>query len=109
MTDIGRHFGIVSDLYHLRFPDPREYGYEDDGDFRHAMWRLADYWRGRTGECVDERYGLLLLRFHDTPGGRPDEAWLPRFLLYETDPSVCVPPSCTTDGDVELDEAYGFD
>ena len=43
---------------------------------------------GIDGVSTDNSLRLLRLRFHDTPGCRPDEAWIP---LYLADP-VPTPP-----------------
>ena len=108
----GRYYSVVTDFWRSPLPDPLEYGYECGRDFRHALWQLADKWKGRTGECVGECHGFLLLRFHDTPGGRPDEAWMPPCLLREAE----APPRARQDdpdesdgADGELDAALGFD
>ena len=76
------------------------------------MRLLVARWRDRIGEAIDERHEFLLLRFHDTPGGVPDEAWLPRLVLK----SVPVPDymleeeSSSSDSiNEELDKAFGFD
>ena len=42
-------------------------------------------WKGRVGECIGERHEFRRLRFHDTPGGRPDEAWIPDYLMRATE------------------------
>ena len=84
------------------------HGFEDRQFFRDALRRIVDRWKGRVGECMDERNGFRLLRFHDTPGGKPDEEWLPVYLL-----SPAAEPEYLhgdpDDDDPELDEAFGFD
>ena len=105
----GRLYTVVTDLWHMRLPDHLEHGYENRSDFFAALRELSDRWQGRVGEAVGERNGFLQLRFHDTPGGRPDEAWLPVFLLRDvTDdyPDVCAAGDQRND---ELDECFGFD
>lgn len=88
------------------------HGFEDRRAFQEALMKLTDRWGGREGEAVDERHDHLRLRFHDTPGGRPDEAWLPIFLLescprpdYLGDDS----PTPLSKLEQELDEIFGFD
>lgn len=86
------------------------FGYEEKSEFRQALRRLAERWRGRVGECVDKRNGLLRLRFHDTPGCRPDEDWLPPFLLEPAEkPGYLVEVEPPDPIEAEIDEAFGFD
>ena len=100
--------------YYIVSVDPRDaplrdhlwHGYDTRRDFYDALRKLSDRWRDRVGECVGERHGFLLLRFHDTPGGVPDEEWLPRYLLKPYDPPE---PAADGQDDAELDEAFGFD
>ena len=111
MTEKGKFYKVISNLYYVKLPDPQEHGYEYESDFRTALNKLVKYWHGRTGECINERHGFLQLRFHDTPGGKPDEAWLPPCLLE----SVPKPAYLCEDSDEpdeitkELDEIHGFD
>ena len=83
------------------------HGYEERLDFLRAVRRLTDRWHDRVGEAIDERNGFLLLRFHDTPGGRPDEAWLPLYLL--TDAGVMPEEPPRDELEDEITEAFGFD
>lgn len=100
--------------YYIVSVDPRDaplrdylwHGYESRRDFYDSLRRLYDRWRGRIGERVGERHGFLLLRFHDTPGGVPDEDWLPRYLLEPCQPPE---PDAPEHQDAELDAAFGFD
>ena len=88
------------------------HGYEERIDFYRAVRRLTERWHDRVGERIGERHGFLLLRFHDTPGGKPDEEWLPLYLLTEvSDPGYPPPsePSSSEELTAELDRAYGFD
>ena len=88
------------------------HGYEYSDVFAAAVARLIDYWGGRTGENVGERNKFLLLRFHDTPGGVPDEAWLPIFLLTPTAKPDYIQDSDPSSSEAirdELDAAFGFD
>lgn len=104
-------YRVVNDIWGLRLPDPLEHGYETEQDFRQALRRLVGRWRGRVGEAVGERHGFFLLRFHDTPGGRPDEAWFPAYILQEVD----APDYMSADQDEtdeitkELDRIFGFE
>lgn len=88
------------------------HGYEQRSDFRNALLRMTDRYGGRVGECIGERYGFLRLRFHDTPGVRLDEAWLPYYLLQpsplEKQQDHSLPPS-KKEAENELDEIFGFD
>lgn len=103
-------YSVISDLWHTPLPDPLENGYESERDFRAALRRLVDHWHGRTGECVGERNGFLLLRFHDTPGGKPDEAWLPQFLLKAAPvPDYMTDEELVDEVTEELDRIHGFD
>lgn len=80
------------------------HGYESRRDFEQALRRLVSRWKGRTGECIDMRHDFILLRFHDTPGGKPDEEWIPDYLLQ---PVPAQNESSDSSGE-ELDQAYGF-
>ena len=106
-----RFYRVTTDFYHLRVPDPHLHGYETEREFRRALQRLAGHWKGRVGERIGERNGFWLLRFHDTPGGRPDEAWLPTFLLLEVKepPHVNATAPAADESNSELDGVFGFD
>lgn len=104
----GKYYKVISTLWNRRLPDAREHGFTEDRDFRHTLWQMVDRWKGREGECVQERNGFMRIRFHDTPGGKPDEAWMPSFLLEETDAPPGDPEPSDGLGD-ELDDAFGFD
>ena len=100
---------VSSDLRRVPVADHLMHGYEDKWEFYKAIRRLVDRWKGRVGECVDERHGFLLLRFHDTPGGKPDEEWLPRYILLPAAVPEYMheePPDETAE---VLDRAFGFD
>lgn len=105
----GRLYTVVTDVWHLSLPGHLEHGYESRRDFFAAIRLLSDRWRGRVGEAVGERNGFRLLRFHDTPGGRPDEAWLPSFLLRDVTDDYPGVRAAADPGDEELDECFGFD
>lgn len=85
------------------------HGYESRRDFEEALRSLIRRWQGRVGECVGERHGFLLLRFHDTPGGKPDEEWIPRYLLVPAEKPEYLPEE-TDDNtkDEEINKAFGF-
>ena len=106
-----RFYRVTTDFYHLRVPDPMLHGYETERDFRRALQRLSGHWKGRIGERIGERNGFWLLRFHDTPGGKADEAWLPDFLLLEVEepPYIDAPPPEPDETELELDGVFGFD
>lgn len=98
----------ILDLYHLRMPDHLSFGYESAQDFRLAIRELVGRWGNRVGERIDERNGFYRLRFVDTPGGRPDEAWLPAFLLERVEDGE--EDVAEDDGiEAEIDSAFGFD
>lgn len=82
------------------------HGYEERSGFVAALRRILERWGGRLGERLDSRNGFLLLRFHDTPGGVPDEEWLPSYLLRQDDPPGDDSPD---EAERELDAAFGFD
>ena len=107
---IGRFYLVVSNLDRAPLADHLLHGYESRWDFYRALRRLLSRWKGRIGECVDERHGFLLLRFHDTPGGKPDEEWLPLYLLEPVEkPQYIQERVKRNDILEELDEAFGFD
>ena len=110
--DDERTFYLVKDtLVGAPLSDHLLHGYADRLDFRKALKNIIVRWGGRIGERVGERHGFLLLRFHDTPGGQPDEEWLPRFLLQQTEmPDYVREAEREPDPfELELDEAFGFD
>lgn len=106
-----KYYRVITNLYDTKIPDPLEYGYEYASDFRHALWQLIDVWKKRAGEAIDERNGFRLLRFHDTPGGRPDEAWIPCCLMVEEEnPEYTAPePQEVDELTAEIDSIFGFD
>lgn len=88
-----------------------EHGFELQEDYRDALKKLISRWHDRIGECIDERNGFKRLRFHDTPSVRPDEEWLPDYLLGEMPPDtykMFVHPDKNS-FESELDRAFGFD
>lgn len=89
----GPFFRVSGDMNRVPLNDFFEHGYETMREFREAAEELISRWHDREGECIekrlfhgpnsdtiDDRLTLLRLRFHDTPGCRPDEAWIPRYL-----------------------------
>ena len=109
---IGKYYRVINNLYIITLPDPLEYGYEFKSDFRRALWNIIDMWKGRVGESINERNNFCLLRFHDTPGGKPDELWIPSCLLVEElHPKYIAPPppEPVDEFTEELDKIIGFD
>ena len=105
-------FRVLADLRRAPTRDYLMHGYESERDFRRALWRLVGRWQGRVGERVGERHGFYLLRFHDTPGGKPEEEWLPSYLLEQTaipDYLVRTTSDSSDERRAELDQAFGFD
>ena len=102
-------FRVATSLDGMPLADHLRHGYENREDFRDALRRLLNRWAGRVGERADERNRFLLLRFPDTPGGVPDEAWLPLYMLTPCDPPpiATIPPP--DPDEQELDEAFGFE
>ncbi len=112
MQDNRTFYQVVNDYYYLHTADHLEHGYETERDYRHALRLLVERWRNRVGERIDERHEFLLLRFHDTPGGMPDEAWLPRLLLKSVPvPDYMVQEEASSSDEIiaEIDRAFGFD
>ena len=101
-------FRVADTIDGLPIDDYLHHGYETRADFRDALRRLIGRWGGRIGRYVSERNKFLLLSFHDTPGGIPDEAWLPLYMLTPCASSIATPK--TTDPmEQELNEAFGFE
>lgn len=108
MADIGTFFIVTSDPMSAPLRDHLQHGYEERRDFYLAVRKIVDRWKDRTGECVAERNGCLLLRFHDTPGGLPDEQWIPRYLLRPVETRHTEDPDGPSPMDDELSRAFGF-
>ena len=101
------YYTVSGDLSRAPISDYLMHGYYSRWDFHEALYRLSRRWRGRVGKCVDRRHDFLLLRFYDTPGGMPDEEWLPAYLL---DPAPAPPAPPPPDPDEEeLSSVFGFD
>ena len=108
-TDERRFYLVTGRIDKAPLRDHLWHGYEEKADFRNALRELAERWRGRVGECVAERNGFLRLRFHDTPGGLPDEDWLPPYLLEPAPMPDYLNIPEPDPLERELDEAFGFD
>lgn len=102
-------FQVCTSMDGLPVDDHLNHGYEVRQDFVLALRRLIDHWGGRVGERVGERNKFLQLRFHDTPGGRPDEAWLPLYMLKAVEKPDYLQDDKLNDTEEELDQAFGFD
>lgn len=109
MADERKYYRVTTDLYHLKLPSPMDYGYESESDFREAVNKLARFWYDRMGYSVDDRNGFLRIRFTDTPGGMPDEAWMPKFLLIPIPPPPAEEKEEEDEMIRELDDILGFD
>ena len=90
----GKFYHVGKDMSRVPLGDYMDHGYESRKEFHDAVEELIDRWGGRDGECIeermyhgkegeaiDDRHVQLHLSFPDTPGARPDQAWLPRYLL----------------------------
>lgn len=103
-------YRVLPDLRKAPTADYFLHGYETEHDFHLALRRLCDLWHGRIGEAMEERNGFTRLAFHDTPGGRPDQAWLPDYLLEPSAvPDYLIDTDLKDPMETELNEAFGFD
>ena len=104
-------YEVLSSLDGVPLRDHLQHGYEEKSDFYDAVRQLRDRWQHRIGECVGERNGFRQLRFHDTPGGMPDEAWLPDYMLKEVEKPeyLCDDAETVDEQEQELEDALGFD
>lgn len=100
------YFRVCTSLEELPLADFLHHGYETRQDFADALRRLLDYWGGRIGERKDERNKFLLLSFPDTPGGVPDEAWLPLYMLTPCEPSPYTGVQGKGSDENEIDSAF---
>lgn len=107
----AKFYKVTADYDRAPVKEFREHGYETKWDFYLALREIGERWRDRVGECVDERNGFRRLRFHDTPGGRPDEAWIPDYLMDATEMPDWIREAIKPVDPIEkaLDEAFGFD
>lgn len=105
-------FLVVRNVDAAPLDDYLFHGYEDRRQFVAAIRRLTERWGGRVGRSVGERNGFQLLRFTDAPGGMPEEAWLPQYLLEPSDIPEYLRQEEPDPYDAiiaELDEAFGFE
>ena len=103
-------YRVLSDLRRAPVSDYLSHGYESERDFHDALRQLVNRWHDRTGKVVAERHGFFRLRFYDTPGGKPDEAWLPSYLLEPAAVPDYLMAADSSDGlETELNRAFGFD
>ena len=111
MDCIGEYYLVTGDMRRMPLADHLAHGYEDKWDFYDAVRRLVNRWKGRVGECINERHGFLRLRFNDTPGGKADEDWLPTYMLDPVRGRGSGPDEKSPSDEVpdELDRAFGFD
>lgn len=111
MDSQRKFYTVITDLYHLRLPYHLEQGYETRELFEQSLRSLAEQWKGRIGEMSGERNGFYLLRFYDMPGGKPEEKWLPSYLLEEVPMPEYLKEEPPQYDEVQaaLDEAFGFD
>lgn len=116
----GQFYQVLPTIGDAPLRDCHLHGFETSREFEAALLRLRDRWHDRIGEQIAERCGeyinrahrLIRLRFHDTPGGRPDEAWLPRYMLRPVEPPDWMlphEPSSSEETEALLDAAFGFD
>jgi len=121
----GPFYRVMKNMDRVPLRDYMDHGYETRQDFCDAVRELISRWGGREGECfeerawhgkegeaIDQRHRALHLRFHDTPGGLPDEAWLPLYLLEPIPTPPGLIPHEPTEEELlqqEIDEALGFD
>lgn len=95
----GPFYRVDSNISRVPLNDYLEHGYETRGEFLCSVESLVKRFGGREGECIeercyhgcdgeaiDQRHRQMHLRFHDTPGGLPDMAWLPLYLLSPVPP-----------------------
>lgn len=89
----GPFFRVCGDIRRVPLDDYYKYGCLSRREFYESTCCVIYKWGNREGECVekclyhgenfdtfDDRLTLLRLRFHDTPGCLPDEAWIPQYL-----------------------------
>lgn len=99
-------YAVKQDLSRAPLREYLQHGYEEMCDFERALRKLMKRWKDRVGERIGERHGFFLLRFWDTPGGKPDEAWLPRYILKQiTSPKT----KKKTKKEMEMDDAFEFE
>lgn len=105
----SQFYQVTSDLNAIPIDEHLMHGYEDKWMFYRSVRTLLLRFKGRIGECIDRRHDFLLLRFHDTPGGMPDEEWLPCYLLSQTSmPDYMKVDDKQSDEDTDINSAFGF-
>lgn len=109
MTE-GKFYKVSNDPYCAPLRDYLEHGFESRKDYLDAVRRLVGLWHDRIGESIAERNGCYRLRFYDTPGGKPDEVWIPVYLLTEAPtPEYICKQVQIDETEQEINEAFGFD
>ena len=106
---IASYYRVLPDLRNAPVNQYLMHGFETKHDYLSALKKLVERWKDRVGEVVGERNDFLLLRFHDTPGGKPDEAWLPIYLLEKSEPPAYLHSEKPDPTDRKLNDAFGFD
>jgi len=104
-------YQVISDLSRVPLRDHMMHGFEERQDFFNSVRQLRDRWKDRIGECINRRNGFVLLRFHDTPGGMADEAWLPDYLVLPVSKPAYLEtrePTPQEQTEAEIDKAFGF-
>lgn len=105
-----RFYRVSGNPYDAPLRDHLLHGYEERRDFFVAVRQLCRLWKDREGEAIDSRHGFLLLRFHDTPGGKPDEAWIPDYLLKPVAvPDAFLEEEQGDDDEMDIHSFFGFD
>lgn len=117
----GPFYGVSGDVSRAPLRDYCKHGYESQREFRAAVCELIRRWKWREGECIEKRmfHGidgvsvdnsltLLRLRFHDTPGCRPDEAWIPLYLADPVPTPSYAQPRKLTRNEQLLEELQNF-
>lgn len=115
----GPFYRVSTDMSRVPLADYLDHGYETRREFSDSIEQLIRQWGGREGECVeeisfhgkdgeviDERHKQLHLRFFDTPCCRPDEAWLPMYLLDRCDTPEYAKHHEPTEREELLNEIY---
>ena len=117
----GPFYRVSGDVSRAPLRDYCKHGYESQREFRAAVCELIRRWKWREGECIEKRmfHGidgvsvdnsltLLRLRFHDTPGCRPDEAWIPLYLADPVPTPFYAQPRKLTRNEQLLEELQNF-
>lgn len=102
-------YRVASNIKDAPVRDYLFHGFEERIDYERALRQLVKRWHDRIGKAIAERNGFLRLRFHDTPGGKPDEEWLPVYLLQPVPMPDYLQESSSDKFEEELNRAFGFD